>query len=115
METGLGVWADLVMDAVEVGVLGAVLWQLFNLSHDMGAMLRVVRRMGRKTTDTTTSTYLHQGEADRAGNRERNAAPLPARIEDLFIEQAAVFGVIGEITPKPTNWQRFLCRGRAAT
>ena len=89
METGLGVWADLVMDAVEVGVLGAVLWQLFNLSHDMGAMLRVVRRMGRKTTDTITSTYLHQGEADRTGNRERNAAPLPARIEDLFIEQAS--------------------------
>ena len=71
METGLGVWADLVMDAVEVGVLGAVLWQLFNLSHDMGAMLRVVRRMDRKTVDTITSTYLRQAEADRAWNRER--------------------------------------------
>ena len=52
METGLGVWADLVMDAVEVAVLGAVLWQLFNLRHDIEAMLRVVRRMDRKTADT---------------------------------------------------------------
>ena len=56
METGLGVWADLVMDAVEVVVLGVVLWQLFNLRHDIGAMLRVVRRMDRKTVDTITST-----------------------------------------------------------
>jgi hypothetical protein len=71
METGLSVWADLVMDAVEVAVLGAVLWQLFNLRHDMGAMLRVVRRMDRKTVDTVTSRYLRQAEADRAGNRER--------------------------------------------
>jgi hypothetical protein len=71
METGLSVWADLVMDAVEVAVLGAVLWQLFNMRHDMGAMLRVVRRMDRKTVDTVTSTYLRQAEADRAGNRER--------------------------------------------
>ena len=71
METGLGVWADLVMDAVEVAVLGAVLWQLFNLRHDIGAMLRVVRRIDRKTADTITSTYLRQAEADRAGNRER--------------------------------------------
>ena len=71
METGLGVWADLVMDAVEVVVLGVVLWQLFNLRHDIGAMLRVVRRMDRKTADTITSTYLRQAEADRAGNRER--------------------------------------------
>ena len=71
METGLGVWADLVMDAVEVVVLGAVLWQLFNLRHDIGAMLRVVRRMDRKTADTITGTYLRQAEADRAGNRER--------------------------------------------
>ena len=71
METGLGVWADLVMDAVEVVVLGVVLWQLFNLRHDIGAMLRVVRRMDRKTADTITSTYLRQAEADRAWNRER--------------------------------------------
>ena len=71
METGLGVWADLVMDAVEVVVLGAVLWQLINLRHDIEAMLRVVRRMDRKTADTITSTYLRQAEADRAGNRER--------------------------------------------
>jgi hypothetical protein len=28
-----------------------------------------------------------------------------------IIEQAAVFGVIGEIAPKPTVWQRFLRRG----
>ena len=78
METGLGVWADLVMDAVEVAVLGAVLWQLFNLRHDIGAMLRVVRRMDRKTVDTITSTYLRQGEADRAGT-EIGMLPLSRR------------------------------------
>jgi hypothetical protein len=48
MEMGLSVWADLVMDTVEVAVLGAVLWQLFKLCHDIRAMLRVVRRMDRK-------------------------------------------------------------------
>jgi len=58
METSLCVWADLVMDTVEVAALGAVLWQLFNLRHDMKAMLRVVRRMDRKTVDATTSSYL---------------------------------------------------------
>jgi hypothetical protein len=79
METGLSVWADLVMDTVEVAVLGAVLWQLFNLRHDMGAMLRVVRRMDRKMVDTITSTYLRQAEADRAGNRERAVSGLNGR------------------------------------
>jgi hypothetical protein len=43
METSLCVWADLGMDTVEIAVLGAVLWQLFKLRHDMMAMLRVVR------------------------------------------------------------------------
>jgi hypothetical protein len=71
METGLSVWADLVVDTVEVAVLGAVLWQLFNLRHDMGAMLRVVRRMDRKTVDTTASAYFRQAEADRVANGER--------------------------------------------
>jgi hypothetical protein len=74
METNLSVWADLVMDTVEVAVLGAVLWQLFNLRHDMMAMLRVVRRMDRKTVDATTSAYLRQAEADRAANGERALA-----------------------------------------
>ena len=58
METSLYVWADLVTDTVEIAVLGAVLWQLFNLRHDMKAMLRVVRRMDRKAVDATTSAYL---------------------------------------------------------
>ena len=68
METSLCVWADLIVDTVEVAVLGAVLWQLFNLRHDMKAMLRVVRRMDRKTVDATTNAYLCQAEADRAAN-----------------------------------------------
>jgi hypothetical protein len=71
METGLCVWADLVMDTVEVAVLGAVFWQLFKLRHDIGAMLRVVRRMDRKALDTTSSAYLRQAKAVRAANGER--------------------------------------------
>ena len=71
METGLCVWADLIMDTLEVGVLGAVLWQLFSLRHDMKAMLRVVRRMDRKTVDATTGTYFRQARADRTANGER--------------------------------------------
>jgi hypothetical protein len=71
MEMGLSVWADLVMDTVEVAVLGAVLWQLGNLRHDIGVMLRVVSRMDRKTLDTITSAYLRQAKADRAANAER--------------------------------------------
>jgi hypothetical protein len=71
MVTGLNVWADLVMDTIEVAVLGAVLWQLFNLRHDMGAMLRVMRRIDRTKVDTITSAYLRQAKADRAANGER--------------------------------------------
>lgn len=71
MEMGLSVWADLVMDTVEVAVLGAVLWQLVNLRHDIGDMLRVVRRMDRKTLDTIASAYLRQVKANRAANVER--------------------------------------------
>jgi hypothetical protein len=71
METGLNVWADLVMDTIEVVVLSAVLWQLFNLRHDIGAMLRVMRRIDRTKADTITSAYLRQAKADRAAEGER--------------------------------------------
>jgi hypothetical protein len=71
METSLNVWADLVMDIIEVAVLVAVLWQLFNLRHDMGAMLQVMRRIDRTKVDTITSAYLRQANADRAANGER--------------------------------------------
>jgi len=71
MEMCLSAWADLVMDTVEVAVLGAVLWQLVNLRHDIGVMLRVVGRMDRKTLDTIASAHLRQVKADRAANVER--------------------------------------------
>jgi hypothetical protein len=71
METGLSVWADLVMDTIEVAVLGAVLWQLFNLRHDVGAMLRVMRRIDRTKVDAITSAYLRRAKADRTANGER--------------------------------------------
>jgi len=74
MEMGLSVWADLVMDTVEVAVLAAVLWQLVNLRHDIGVMLRVVRRMDGKTVDTMTSAYLRQARAARAANVEPAAS-----------------------------------------
>ena len=72
METGLGVWADLVMDAVEVVVLGVVLWQLFNLRHDIEAMLRVVRRMDRKTADTINQHVFAPGGGGQS--REQRAS-----------------------------------------
>jgi hypothetical protein len=39
---------DLALNAIEVATLVGVLWQCFHLRRDIGAILRVVRRMDRK-------------------------------------------------------------------
>jgi hypothetical protein len=57
MEIGLFGWADLAMNAVQVVALGAVLWLLLNVHRGIMAMLRVLRRMDRKTPDTVEGTY----------------------------------------------------------
>jgi hypothetical protein len=57
METGLLGWADLVMDAGEVAMLGAILWLLFRVHRNIAGLLRVVRRMDRKTPEPKTARF----------------------------------------------------------
>ena len=44
-------WLDLIIDVIEAIALGAVLWQLVHLRRDIMAMLRVLRRIDRKTAE----------------------------------------------------------------
>jgi hypothetical protein len=44
-------WAGVVMDTAEVVALGTVLWLLLRLDHNIAAMLRVIRRIDRKTAE----------------------------------------------------------------
>jgi hypothetical protein len=53
METGLFGWAGLAMNTVEVAILGAILLLLFRVHRNIAALLRVVRRIDRKTAATT--------------------------------------------------------------
>jgi hypothetical protein len=55
MEPVLFVWVDVTINAIEAIALGAVLWQLFHLRRDIMAMLRVLRRIDRKTGETAAS------------------------------------------------------------
>jgi hypothetical protein len=54
------------MNDVEVVALCGVLWLLFSLRRSMMAMLRVLRRIDRKTADTTASDYRRQAEPNEA-------------------------------------------------
>ncbi len=49
METDLLAWVGVAMDTMEVAALAAILWQVFFLRRDIVAILRVLRRMDRKT------------------------------------------------------------------
>jgi hypothetical protein len=55
MEPILFAWVDLIINAIEVIALGVVLWQLFYLRSDITAMLRVLRRIDRKTAEPAVS------------------------------------------------------------
>jgi hypothetical protein len=55
MEPILFAWIDVTINAIEATALGAVLWQLFGLRRDVMAMLRVLRRIDRKTAEPTAS------------------------------------------------------------
>ena len=68
-------WADVVMDTAEVVALGAVLWSLLRVDRKIAAVLRVIRRIDRKTAEPTKSPHRRQAELNEAppeltGNRE---------------------------------------------
>jgi hypothetical protein len=68
-------WANMAMDAVEVAAVVAVVLVLLRLRRDIGALLRVVRRMDRKTASPTTTPYRRQAElneppSELTGNRQ---------------------------------------------
>ena len=53
MEPILVAWVNLIINAIEAIALRAVLWQLFHLRRDIMAVLRVLRRIDRKTAEPT--------------------------------------------------------------
>jgi hypothetical protein len=60
MEPFLFVWVDVTINAIAATALAAVLWQLFHLRRDIMAMLRVLRRIDRKTGETAASALSIQ-------------------------------------------------------
>ena len=68
-------WADVVMDTAEVVALSTVLWLLLRLDRKIAAMLRVIRRIDRKTAEPTKSLHRRQAELNEmppelTGNRQ---------------------------------------------
>ena len=55
-------WTDAVMDTAEVVALSTVLWLLLRLDRKIAAMLRVIRRIDRKTAEPTKSLHRRQAE-----------------------------------------------------
>jgi hypothetical protein len=66
MEPQAFAWVNLAMDTVEVAGLGAVLLLLLRVHRNIAALLRVLRRMDRKTPDPTAGAYRHQAELNEA-------------------------------------------------
>ena len=68
-------WTDAVMDTAEVVALSTVLWLLLRLDRKIAAMLRVIRRIDRKTAEPTKSSHRTKAELNEAppeltGNRQ---------------------------------------------
>jgi len=61
------VWANMAMDAIEIAVLGAVLFLLFYVRRDLSAMLRVLRRLDRKAPDMNIRAFVDRTSEDRTG------------------------------------------------
>ena len=57
MEPVLVAWFNLIINAIEASALGAVLGQLFHLRRDIMAVLRVLRRIDRKTAEPTANGF----------------------------------------------------------
>jgi hypothetical protein len=51
MDPILFAWLDLIINVIEAIALGAVLWQLVHLRRDIMTMVRVLRRIDRKTAE----------------------------------------------------------------
>ena len=59
-------WASVVMDTAEVIALGGVLWLLLRVDRKIAAMLRVIRRIDRKTAEPTKTPPRRQAELNEA-------------------------------------------------
>jgi hypothetical protein len=59
-------WADVAMDTGEVAALVAILWLLLRLDRNITGMLRVIRRMDRKTTEPAKSPPRRPAELGKA-------------------------------------------------
>ena len=51
MDPILFAWLDLIINVIQAIALGAVLWQLVHLRRDIMTMVRVLRRIDRKTAE----------------------------------------------------------------
>ena len=76
LEIGFLGWANLVIYTAEVAALGVVILLLLRVHRNIAALLRVTRRIDRKTADTTRSSYWRQAELNEAelqwtGDREQ--------------------------------------------
>lgn len=68
-------WTNVVMDTAEVVALGAVLWLLLRLDRKIATMLRVIRRIDRRTAEPTKRPLRRQAGLNEAppeltGNRQ---------------------------------------------
>ena len=57
MENHIFAWADLAADLVVAAAIIAVLFLLQRVHRNITALLRVIRRMDRKTAGTTRTEY----------------------------------------------------------
>jgi hypothetical protein len=69
MERDLFDWANVAMETIEIAALVAILWRLTHVQRDIRPLVRVVRRMDRKMTDTKSGALLAEVELERAGVR----------------------------------------------
>jgi hypothetical protein len=75
MATGLFNWSDVVADLAEVAAFAALIMLVFRVHRNIVALLRVVRRLDRKTPDPSTIGYRAQAEINegRAYQTEETA------------------------------------------
>ena len=62
-------WADIAADTAQVIAVVAVLFVLLRLRRDIAALLRVVRRIDRKTANPAINSYRGQDELNQAPMR----------------------------------------------
>jgi len=67
MERDLFDWANVAMETIEIAALVAILWRLTHVQRDIRPLVRVVRRMDRKTPEKKTGAFLTGAEAEEPG------------------------------------------------